>query len=174
MPADLTRLVKELSRADIEKLLAAKDELETLESRRQELLRELATVEKRLDKLAGQVARGAAGKKPGRKPRGRVAAKPTGKKTKKTVKKAVKKTARKVAKKAGRKPAGGGKVTVEDVVIKLIKKNRGPMPFKEILAAILEGKLVETRSKSFDNVLRRTLSTSEKIVNVSRGVYGLA
>ena len=109
-----------------------------------------------------------------------VAKKSTKKTTKKaaakktTAKKTVKKASKKATKKTGRKPAARGKVTVEDVVVKLIKKNRGPMPFKEILAAILDGKLVETRSKSFDNVLRRTLSTSEKIVNVSRGVYGLA
>jgi len=169
MPADLTRLVKELSRHDIEKLLAAKDELETLESRRQELLAELAGVEKRLEKLAGRVA--GRGAKPTVRRRTKKAAK---KVTRKTAKKAAKKTAKKATRKtATKKAAPKGKLTVEDVVVELIKSQGGPMSFKEILAAITKGKLVKTKSKSFDNVLRRTLSTSKRVKRVARGVYNV-
>jgi len=169
MPADLTRLVKELSRHDIEKLLAAKDELETLESRRQELLAELAGVEKRLEKLAGRVA--GRGAKPTVRRRAKTAAK---KVTRKTTKKAAKKTAKKATRKTvAKKAAPKGKLTVEDVVVELIKSQGGPMSFKEILAAITKGKLVKTKSKSFDNVLRRTLSTSKRVKRVARGVYNV-
>ena len=41
MSTDLTRLLAKLSRADIENLLAAKDEVEGLETRRAELAKEL-------------------------------------------------------------------------------------------------------------------------------------
>ena len=41
MSAELTRLVSQLSRAEIEKLLAVKDEVEQLEARRRELETEI-------------------------------------------------------------------------------------------------------------------------------------
>ncbi len=76
------------------------------------------------------------------------------------------KAVKKVAAKAPR-------VTVESVVVDLIKANGKPMTFPEIHDAITKRKLVKTKSKNFANVLRRTLSTSGLLKRVDRGVYGL-
>ena len=42
-----------------------------------------------------------------------------------------------------------------------------------IVAAIQGQKLVKTKSKDFANVLRRVLSTSNKVKRVGRGVYSV-
>jgi hypothetical protein len=49
--------------------------------------------------------------------------------------------------------------------------NKKPMAFPEIMATIQKKKLIKTKSANFANVLRRTISTSEKIKRVSRGTY---
>ena len=41
-----------------------------------------------------------------------------------------------------------------------------------IAAAIKQGKLVTSKSKNFENVLRRTLSTSTVVKRVARATYG--
>lgn len=146
MSNELSRLLKKLSRTDIEKLLAAKDAVETLEKRRAELQKELGDVDKRLAKLVGKaVSGGRRGRKPGRKP----------------------------GRKAGKKTARGPRVKLEDVVVQVLERSGAAMPFKAILETITSEKLFKSRSKQFDNVLRRTLSTSDKVKRVSRGVYGL-
>ena len=48
------------------------------------------------------------------------------------------------------------------------------MSFKDLHAAIVGGKLFATKSAKFDNVLRRTLSTSKKVKRVARGIYAVA
>jgi hypothetical protein len=104
--------------------------------------------------------------------------KKTAAKKKTTKRKTTKKTRRKTAKKATRKPArrkaSRSGNTLEDVVAGLIKKNGGPLPFQKIYATITRRKLFVSKSKNFDNVLRRTLSTSRKVKRVGRGVYALA
>jgi len=164
MPENYTRLLADLSRADIEKLLAAKSEVEALETRRAELQKELAAVDKQIERLIGK----AVGKKVTRRPAKKAAKKVTKKAAKKVTKK-VKKKAAKKSRKASAKP----KVKLEDVVYTILEKNGGPMSFKDIFATIVEGKLYKSRSDKFDNVLRRTLSTSEKIKRISRGIYGI-
>jgi len=164
MPENYTRLLADLSRADIEKLLAAKSEVEALETRRAELQKELAAVDKQIERLIGK----AVGKKVTRRPAKNAAKKVTKKAAKKVTKK-VKKKAAKKSRKASAKP----KVKLEDVVYTILEKNGGPMSFKDIFATIVEGKLYKSRSDKFDNVLRRTLSTSEKIKRISRGIYGI-
>ena len=61
--------------------------------------------------------------------------------------------------------------TVESVVVALLKANKKPMAFPEIMATIQKKKLIKTKSANFANVLRRTISTSSKIKRVGRGVY---
>ena len=61
--------------------------------------------------------------------------------------------------------------TVESVVISLLKANKKPMAFTEIMATIQKKKLIKTKSTNFANVLRRTISTSSKIKRVARGTY---
>ncbi|MBD3221791.1 hypothetical protein GF314_11175 [bacterium] len=142
MPAELNRLVSELSRAEIEKLLAAKDEVEALQTRRRELEKEIAGIDKQIAKLVG---RSTAGRARGGK----------------------------TARRTGTRRKAGAKASLEDVVVQVLTERGEPMAFKEILETITSQKLFRSRSKSFDNVLRRTISTSDKIKRVSRGVYGL-
>jgi DNA polymerase III gamma/tau subunit len=230
MPTNVMAMLQSLSRAQIERLLQAKERIETLQSRRDDLRKELAQIEATLGGLlAGtdDVARTAsssrapttsaatrkttsrkAGKKAVAK---RTAAKKTGakktaarqsavektparttkaKKTtarKATAKKATAKkaTAKTTAKKAASKAAakkvaatgrsGGGdkRATLEDVIYNLIEKRGEAVPFQELLGTITGKKLFKTRSTNFDNVLRRTLSTSTRIKRVGRGMYGI-
>jgi len=112
---------------------------------------------------------------------GRKTAKKAGKKT---AKKAGKKTTKKAARKAsGKKTAakkapatrGGRKAgTLEDVVVALLRKEGGPLSFQDLLKRIVDGKLFKSKAKDFSNVLRRTLSTSDKVKRQGRGVYTLA
>jgi len=174
-------ILTELSTADLKRLLAARERIDILEKEKARLVKDLNGVEKELAKLVG-----------GALPRGRK--KKIGKKKvrKKTVKKRVTKkkvTRKKVAKKAvvkktGRKKvtrkktstrkASTGRVKLEDVIVQVIKKVKGPMTFKDLKATIVDGKLFKTKSANFDNVLRRTLSTSKAVKRVGRGIYDVA
>ena len=189
MPKDLSRLLTELSRDDLERLLAAKSEVEELETRRDELRRDLAEVERQLARLADAVpGRGGAGrrKKSAKKVARKAASKKAKKKTarttgtaagkkaaKKTVKKAGKKAGKKTAKKTAKKAAKAprSQPTLEDVIVQVLQEHGEPMAFKNILSTITGRKLFKTRSKSFDNVLRRTISTSDRIKRHGRGIY---
>lgn len=162
MARSMKDLAAKLSVDELKHLLAVKEKLTKLEKRRSQLEKELAKIAAQIDKLVSG------------KPRRR-AAKKTRKKTTRAKAKTVKKTARKAkaATKAARKKTAR-KPTVEAVVADLVRKNGKPMTFQAILAAITERKLVKTKSKKFDNVLRRTLSTSQKLKRVGRGVYDLS
>ncbi len=105
--------------------------------------------------------------KPGRKPGVRV-----GKKAAAAKAKPGRKPKARVATKRGRPAATKApRTTVESVVITLLKANKKPMAFPEIMATIQKRKLVKTKSANFANVLRRTISTSGAIKRVSRGTY---
>ncbi len=203
MPTNVMAMLQSLSRVQIERLLKAKECIEALQSRRDALRQELAQIEADLNGLlegTGDVARTPRGVRKAKKkttPRAKAARAaaaetPAAKKTtrKKTGKKAAKKTAKKTAKKAAAKPAkalrrkvaaapakaarGAGKrPTLEDVVANLIAKRGEPVAFQDLLATITGKKLFETKSANFDNVLRRTLSTSTRIKRVGRGMYGI-
>jgi hypothetical protein len=213
MPRKNSSLLKNLSTSDLKNLLAARERIDVLEVEKARLTRELAKVDKELDRLlAGadpgrspvrptttgkKAAKKVAGKKDVKKAAKKKAAKKKATKKKATKKKATKKAAtkKKVAKKAVRKStavakravrtktAGRGKpraktganrVKLEDVVASVIRKSGAPVSFQDIMAAIVEGKLFATRSTNFDNVLRRTLSTSKMIKRVGRGIYDVA
>ncbi|MBE0567928.1 MAG: hypothetical protein IH621_18385 [Krumholzibacteria bacterium] len=173
-PADFTV-------TELKAMLAAKTRIDDLESQRAALQKDLARVEKELAVLLrGAVAGTSNRKKAGRK-----------KAAKKAPKRPAKKTAAKAAPKRGRpKKAAGAKgrakkagaaatkrgttkpaPTIESVVVDVIKANGGEMSFKDIYATIQKKKLVKTKATNFDNVLRRTISTSGKIKRAGRGVY---
>ena len=78
---------------------------------------------------------------------------------------------RRVAKKGKAPVLKPGSLT--DVIVKLIRTNGKPMQFKAIATAIKKGKLVKTKSKNFENVLRRTLSPSTAVKRVARVTYGV-
>lgn len=180
MAKDYLAMAQDLTLQELKRLLAVKQQLEKLERKRDDLQKELAKVEKEIARLSGE-KRGAA--RPARKKatRKKAAKKATKKATKKVAKKtAKKKVAKKVVrKKTVRKATGkagkiaAGRPRLEDVIADLLGKHGGTMSVKDILAAFKEGKLFPTRSKNFENVLRRTLSTSKRIVRVGRGVYKL-
>jgi hypothetical protein len=122
----------------------------------------------RVKASAGAGASGRSSKsKPGRKPGVRVGKKAVAAKAKPGRKPKVRvagKRGRPVASKAPRQ-------TVESVVVALLKANKKPMAFPEIMATIQKKKLIKTKSANFANVLRRTISTSAKIKRVARGTY---
>jgi hypothetical protein len=202
MPTNVMAMLQSLSRAQIERLLKVKERIETLQGRRDELRKELAQIDVDLNGLlegTGEVAkavRGARKSAKGAAAKSAAAKKAPRKKTsKKRVAKAKSGTAAKIVKagkpartaakpaKDGRrksaaapqKPSGGtGKrATLEDVVYSLIEKHGEPVAFQVLLATITGKKLFKTRSSNFDNVLRRTLSTSKRIKRVGRGLYGI-
>ena len=87
-----------------------------------------------------------------------------------------KKAKGRVAKKAAPKkaaPKTAPAPSIQDVVVALIREHGKPMPFQTILANIKHRRLVKTKAKDFENVLRRTLSTSKSVKRVGRGVYGV-
>ena len=159
-----TTNLEEASVDELKKMLAVKEKTEGLEKKRDALVADIAKIDAQIEKiLSGKTAR----KKVVRKKKAtkkRVTKKRVARK-KVTRKAATKKTAKKrTAKKAP-------KQTVESVVVDLLKAHGKPMKFQDILETVQKKKLVKTKSKNFANVLRRTVSTSKKIKNVSRGVY---
>ena len=180
-----------LSAAEMKALLAARERIDVLESEKGKLLTHLGRIEKELAKLIasaeGKTKSGKRGPKPGRKMSARkkvtkkkVAKKKVTKKkvakkkvTKKVVKKVVKKkVARKKA--ATRKASPKGRMKLEDVVVQVIRKAGRPVSFQDLLKTIVKKKLFTSKSSNFDNVLRRTLSTSILVKRAGRGIYDVA
>lgn len=159
-----TTKLEEASVVELKKMLAVKEKTEGLEKKRDALVAEIAKIDAQIERiLSGKTGRMKVVRKK-KATKKRVAKKKVARK-KVTRKAAKKKTAKKrIAKKAPRQ-------TLESVVVDLLKANKKPMKFQDILETILKKKLVKTKSKNFANVLRRTVSTSKKIKNVSRGVY---
>jgi len=164
MPRNKSSLLNDLSTADLKRLLAARERIDVLEGEKSKLVKELTRVENELAKLLGATGRGGVTRKKTRK--------------KKTVKKqAAKKPG--PAKHRGRKPAAGKstgatKMKLEDVIVAVIRKKRSPIAFQDLKARIVTGRLFKTKSGNFDNVLRRTLSTSKMVKRVGRGIYDVA
>ena len=137
--------MNDLSTADLKRLLAARERIDVLEEVKSKLVKDLAKVEKELGKLMNNAAKTGSG---------------TGKKVRR--------------KKSTAKRTAAGKMKLEDVIVSVIRKNRSSIAFQELKARILKGKLFKTKSGNFDNVLRRTLSTSKKVKRVGRGIYDVA
>ncbi|HPF71002.1 MAG TPA: hypothetical protein PLQ13_10045, partial [Candidatus Krumholzibacteria bacterium] len=161
-----------LSTAELKKLLAARERIDVLEAERQRLSRELAAVDRELAALLkGAVPSASAG--PARKAAKKTAKKATKKATKKAARKASGKGPGKAAKKTPRKRPGG-RLRLEDVIVGVIGKAGGRMAYQDLYKAIVKGKLFPTKATNFDNVLRRTLSTSGAVKRAGRGIYAVA
>ena len=78
-----------------------------------------------------------------------------------------------IASKEARPKKAVPKQTLERVLEGLLGGKKNGMAFQEILSTIQRKKLYKTKSKNFENVLRRTISTSKLIKRLDRGVYGL-
>jgi hypothetical protein len=193
MPRKMSSLLNDLSTTDLKRLLAARERLDVLEVEKARLVKELAKVENELGKLMSDATRPGAGatrkvrrKKTAKKAAGKSAKKKVRKKSspKKVVRKKIvrKKVVRKkaagkktsVKKSTVRRSSGAGKLKLEDVIVSVIKKNGSPIAFQDLKARITKGKLFKTKSGNFDNVLRRTLSTSKAVKRVGRGIYDVA
>lgn len=170
-------LLNDLSTADLKRLLAARERIDTLEKERAQLVKAFTAIDKELDRLVSEATGSPARKKAVRRKKTTTAKAAAATKRKKTTtrKKTAKKAAGKPAKRsAGKKAAAEPKVKLEDVVAGVIGKKKGPVAFQDLYAAIVKGKLFRSKSRNFDNVLRRTLSTSKKIKRVGRGLYDIA
>lgn len=183
----------QLSTGELKRMLAARERIDVLEAEKARLLKGLAAVDRELGQLLAGAEPGAA-QQPSRRKAKKVGKKKVGKKKvgqrkvgKKKVakKKAAKKTAgkktagttrKRVGRKVGKKVArsAAGRVRLEDVILAVLRKAGKPVAFKKLYATIVDGKLFATRSSNFDNVLRRTLSTSTSIERVGRGLYAVA
>lgn len=176
-------LLKQLSTSDLKRLLVARERIDVLEVEQSRLEKELARVEGELSRLMSGVGKPASGVRRKKAAKKKVAKKKTTKK-KVTKKKAAKKKVvkKKVVKKkvAGKntvrrktvvKAPAKGRMKLEDVVVAVIRKNGGPVAFQDLKSTIVKGKLFKTKSGNFDNVLRRTLSTSKAVKRVGRGIY---
>jgi DNA-binding transcriptional MerR regulator len=150
MSKRLADLTEELTLDQLKTLLKVKEEMTRLEDRRAKVDAELAEIDARLAELRRSVG--------------------VAKKSKAPRKTAAK---RRAAPKAKAKPATGGRTTVAGVVAEVIRNKGRAMSFQEIRATVVDGGLIKTKSKNFDNVLRRTLSTAKEIKRVARGVYGV-
>ena len=148
MSRRLADLTEELTLAQLKTLLKVKEEMLGLEDRRAKAAAELKRIDDRLAVLRGSIGGTA---KPQARGRPRKAA---------TIR------TRAVTKSTGRS-------TVAGVVAEVIRAKGRAMTFQEIRAAIADGALIKTKSKNFDNVLRRTLSTSDNLKRIARGVYGV-
>lgn len=161
-------ILESLTAAQLKQMLAVKERADELQAVRKDLASQLAKVEKEIAQLLGgaaapaprkKAAKKSTGKKRGRPPKAAAEAKGA---AKETAKRPVKRTPRTKAPTAAR---------LEDVVVQVIKAGGGKLAFPEILSTITSQKLYASKSKNFDNVLRRTISTSKKVKRVSRGVY---
>jgi hypothetical protein len=164
MPQKKSKLTTASTAAKRKQLADTQAKFKKLESRLAALDKEYAAVQAATGQLVAGLLGGAASRakasagarasgrsskaKPGRKPKVQVAAK----------------RGRPAASKAPR-------TTVESTVVALLKANKKPMAFPEIMATIQKKKLIKTKSANFANVLRRTISTSAKIKRVARGTY---
>ena len=170
MAKKVRTVLTQLTTAELKRLLVARERIDVLDKEKTKLLKELAVVEGELRKLMG-------GKAPTRrKVTKRKATKRKAAKKKVTRKKTAKKAVRRkvVRKKATRGKAGGSRIPLEDVIVSVLRKAGGKMSFQDLLATIVKGKLYKSKAASFDNVLRRTLSTSGKVKRVGRGIYAVA
>jgi hypothetical protein len=191
MPNVKKDFLTNLTAGEMKKLLVARERIDVLMAEKEKLTIALDKIDTELGKLMSGSEKSASTpvkavkKKSRRKTATRKAAskKTTKKKTtkKKVVKKAAvkrqaaKKTVKRGAvKKSGTASKSGSRVKLEDVVVKVIKANRGPINYKDLIDTIVKKKLFSTKSSNFDNVLRRTLSTSTLIKRVGRGIYAVA
>lgn len=167
-------VLTDLTTAELKRLLAARQRIDVLENEKTKLLKQLALIERELAKLV-RGAKPAAGRPARRKTAKKKTSRRKTTKRKVVAKKtSARKTTRKkaAARKAVKKPVRKPRMTLEDVIVKVLGRRK--MAFKDLHAKIVEGKLFNSKSAKFDNVLRRTLSTSKKIKRVGRGIYKAA
>jgi hypothetical protein len=177
MPKFTKKMLESVSSAELKKMIVIKEKAEKLEAEKKKLETALAKVDKELTRLFGSKPAAKSRKKASRKKVARkrvvkrkVAAKSPGSKKKVVAKKAGKKAPRKAPVK---RAAKGTTATLEDVVTKVIKAGGKKMAFQDIKKTIQAKKLFKTKSKNFDNVLRRTISTSKSIRRAGRGIYSV-
>jgi hypothetical protein len=167
MPKNLGSLARSLSVEEIKSLLVMKEQLIEAEARR-------ATIEQELRKIDGEIVKlvkklGASSPR-----RATSSRKPTTRRRRTRAAASTKRRTTRGKARAGAQSARGrgrGGKSLEQVIIDLIHSKGGKMLFPDIKSTIVRRKLFATRSKNFDNVLRRTISSSRKIKRVARATY---
>jgi len=160
-----------MSTAELKRMLATKQKIEKLEAARDKLTADLAKVDKEIEKLlGGGTARAIRKKAAKKKTAKKTVRRKAGTKKKVVAKKAGRKIAKRPVRRTTRKRAAATP-KLEDVVIQVLRAGGGKMKFPEIRDTITSKKLYKSKSKNFDNVLRRTISTAKGIKRVTRGVY---
>ncbi len=173
MPRKKSKPTTAPTAAKRKQLAKTQSQFKKLESRLDALDKEYAALQAVTGQLVADLLGGAAAKSKAAAPKATKTPKvQVGRKAKAAKAKPGRKPKAKVAAKRGRPAATKApRQTVESVVIALLKANKKPMAFPEIMAAIQKRKLIKTKSANFENVLRRTISTSGAIKRVSRGTY---
>lgn len=191
MPNSQKDFLTNLTAKEMKRLLVARERIDVLLTEKSKLTSALNKIEDELAKLMdgasanSSTTKSSVRKKAPRKKtvtgkkvvKKKIAARKVAKKKvapKKVVKKvAAKKKASAKAKSTVRK-APAGRVKLEDVVVSIIQAKGKPVSYKDLMGIIVKKKLFKSKSNNFDNVLRRTLSTSKLVKRVGRGVYSIA
>ena len=173
MPRTKSKSAPRLTATKRKQLASTQAQFKKLESRLAVLDKEYAAVQAATGQLVASLLKGAAAKAKAAAPKATKTQKvQVGVKAKTSKAKPGRKPKVRVAAKRGRPAAPKApRQTVESVVVALLKANKKPMAFPEIMATIRKKKLIKTKSANFANVLRRTISTSSKIKRVARGTY---
>ena len=184
MPNSQKDFLTSLTASEMEKLLVARKRIDVLLGEKAKLTSALKKIEDELSRLMDGGGKSSAAKAPVKKksaPRKKAVRKKVATR-KVSAKKVVKKAAAKkkvVARKspAKKKPVSmkaEGRVKLEDVIVRIIKSKGKSISYKDLMDIIVKKKLFKSKSSNFDNVLRRTLSTSKLVKRVGRGVYAVA
>ena len=153
--------------------------LDELESRRDQLLGELAQVEEEMSEVAGGGSGGTTTRKTRRKPGPKPGRKKTTRKTTRKTrrkpgpkpgrKKTAKKTTRKTGRRRGRQPSGESLV---DAIRGVLADHSEGMRVRDICDAVQKAGY-KSQSKDFYAIVAKTLLENDDFKRVSRGVYAL-
>ncbi len=141
---ELLTLLQSASVKDLKELLALKKELDALEKKQKELLKQCTFVSKDIGSIQT-----AFGKPRRRKPAARV-------------KKAAKKAARKPAKKKRVKSTRVAQPSLSSLTAEILKEKKKPLGVNDICDALLKEKKYKTKAKNFKANVRILLYKNEK------------
>jgi len=159
---ELLTLLQSATVKDLKELLALRKDLDVLEKKQKDLLKQFTSVSKDIGSI----------QKSFRKPRGKKAAARVKKATKKAAQKAAKKKA--VKKKAVRKKAAKKRVkksvkrkrvvqpSLSSLIAEILKEKRKPLGVTDICDALLQEKKYKTKAKNFKANVRILLYKNEK------------
>ena len=141
---ELLALLQTASVKDLKELLALKRDLDALEKKQKDLLRQFTSVSKDIGSI----------QKSFRKPRGK---KPSAR-----VRRATKKAARKTAKKRVKKKSRVVQPSLSSLIVDILKEKKKPLGVNDICDALLKERKYRTKAKNFKSNVRILLYKNEK------------